>query len=258
MPCVIKGEIGRGSNAIVYRGSYADAAEQKQYHHILIKELFPLHKQGKIFRLDDGSIHVDPEGLETFQLHRHSFEAGNKVQLKLLETCPEQVGANINTFQLNSTLYTVLGLSGGSSLESLHKTPARSLRSCAVRMLCILDALEVFHRNGLAHLDVSPDNIILIGNGSRERALLIDYNSTMTIGLKTQDASVVFSTKEGYTAPEVQAGLLHSIGFASDMYSVTAVFYRLLSGQAMTNFQIIMRTAPRDVLKCPCLKAYAP
>ena len=254
MSCVIEEEIGRGSNAIVYKGSYEDAANQNQRHHVLIKELFPLHKQGKIFRLDDGSIHVDSEGLETFQIHRRSFEAGNKAHLKLLEACPEQIGANLNTFHFNSTLYTVLGLSGGRSLDSLQRTPANSLRSCAVRMLCILNALEVFHHNKLAHLDVSPDNIILVGNDSQERALLIDYNSTIPIGLRAQADSIVFSIKEGYTAPEVQAGLLSKIGFASDMYSVTAVFYRLLTGQAITNFQMIMRTAPRDVLKSPCLQ----
>ena len=254
MSCVIRGEIGRGSNAIVYRCSYADAVDPEQYHHVIIKELFPLHKQGKIFRQEDGSIHVDPEGQETFQIHKHSFETGNKAHLALLEACPSDVGANINTYPLNSTLYTVLGLSGGSSLESLQKTPARSLRSCAVRMLCILDALEVFHENGIAHLDIAPDNIILIGNGNRERALLIDYNSTIPVGLNFHADSVVFSVKQGYTAPEVQDGLLQSIGFASDMFSVTAVFYRLISGQAVTNFQVNMRTAPVDILSAPCVQ----
>ncbi len=254
MSCVIQGEIGRGSNAIVYRGIYEDSAEHNQYHHVLVKELFPLHKRGKIFRQEDGSIHSDPEGQDTFQIHKRSFEAGNKAHLALLEASPEHIGSNINTYHLNSTLYTVLGLSGGSSLETLQKSPADSLRPCVMRMLCILDALEVFHNNGIAHLDISPDNIIITGNGGRERALLIDYNSTMPVGLKFQADSIVFSVKQGYTAPEVQSGLLQSIGFASDMYSVAAVFYRLLSGHAMTNFQAIMRTVPADILSAPCVK----
>lgn len=252
--CVIHEEIGRGSNAIVYRGSYADASEQSLYHHVIVKELFPLHRQGRIFRQKDGTIHAEPDGEETFRTHKNSFEAGNKAHLSLLSSCPDQIGANLNTYHLNSTLYTVLGLSGGISLDNLQKTPARSLRSSAVRMLRILDALEVFHKNGLAHLDVSPDNIILIGSGNHERALLIDYNSTMPIGLESHADSAVFSAKQGYTAPEVQSGLLKSIGFASDMYSVTAVFYRLISGKTITEFQVIMRTAPSDVLSSPCLK----
>lgn len=254
MSCIVEVETGRGSNAVVYSGSYPDAANPSQRHHVLIKELFPLHKQGKIFRQDDGTIYVEPEAREIFQLNKHSFEAGNKAHLMLLEKSPAQIGANLNTYSLNSTLYTVLGVSGGNSLETLQKHPERSLRSCAVRMLCILDALEAFHNNGLAHLDVSLDNIILIGNGSRERALLIDYNSAIPIGLKYQADSVVLSTKQGYTAPEVRAGFIKNIGFASDMYSVAAVFYRLLAGKTMTKFQELMKTVPADVLSCPCLK----
>lgn len=255
MSCIVEEEAGRGSNTIVYRGSYADATEKNQYHHVLIKELFPLHKQGKIFRQDDGAIHVELESRETFQLYKRSFEAGNRAHLMLLERAPAQTGANLNTYSLNSTLYTVLGVSGGNNLETLQKYPARSLRSCAVRMLCILDALEAFHNNGLAHLDVSPDNIILIGSGNRERALLIDYNSAIPVGLKYQVDPVVLSTKQGYTAPEVRAGFIKSIGFASDMYSVAAVFYRLLAGKTMTKFQELMKTVPADVLSCPCLKS---
>ena len=252
MSCTIKEEIGRGSNAIVYSGSYPDAANPDQYHHVLVKELFPLHEQGKIFRQEDGSIYTEPEGYETFQSNKHSFEAGNKAHLTLLEACPSQIGANLNTYSFNATLYTVLGLSGGISLESL-KSPARSLRSCALRMLCILDALKVFHDNGVAHLDIAPDNIILIGNGNHERALLIDYNSVMPVELQFKSDSIVLSTKPGYTAPEVENGLLNSIGFASDMYSVTAVFYRLLTGMTQTNVQITARSTHRDVLSSPCL-----
>ena len=72
MLCTIKEEVGRGSNAIVYSGSYPDAANPSQYHHVLVKELFPLHKQGKIFRQEDGSIYIEPEGHETFQRNKRS------------------------------------------------------------------------------------------------------------------------------------------------------------------------------------------
>ncbi|MBR2258297.1 MAG: hypothetical protein IJ899_13380 [Blautia sp.] len=251
--CEVEEEIGRGSNALVYHGSYRDAFDQEQVHHILIKELFPLHPQGKIYRQEDGCIVIEPEAQASFQMHRLSFETGNRAHLALLETCPDQIGANLNTYSLNGTLYTLLGVSGGESLSKIQKAPARILRSCASRMLAILDALEIFHVNGLAHLDIAPDNIILLGEGKRERALLIDYNSTMAVGLNRQKESAVFSVKQGYTAPEVRSGRLKDIGFASDMYSVTAVFYRMIAGTALTNFQMI-RALPPDVSECPCVE----
>ncbi len=251
--CRVGKEIGRGSNALVYEGDYQDALNPDQIHHVLIKELFPLDSQGNIFRQEDGSIQVEPDGIETFLLHRSSFEAGNRAHLKLLETCPEQIGANLNSFSFHGTLYTLLGISGGESLEKLQKQPARSLRACAVRMLTILDSLTAFHENGLLHLDIAPDNILILGSGRRERAMLIDYNSAMSAELNPQDDSFVFSIKQGYTAPEIRSGQFRRISFSSDLYSVTAVFYRLLTGAPLTGFQMI-RSAPPDVSECPCMK----
>lgn len=251
--CEVGEEIGRGSNSLVYQGSYRDAHDQEQVHHVLIKELFPLHMQGKIFRREDNSICVEPAGQDTFEMHRESFETGNRVHLKLLEACPDQIGANLNTFSLNGTLYSVLGVSGGQSLAQMQAAPVRSLRSIAKRALSILDALETFHVNGLAHLDIAPDNILLLGSSERERALLIDYNSTMPISAARRKDAVIFSIKQGYTAPEIRAGQADEISFASDMYSVTAVLYWMITGSALSLFQMV-RPAPPDVSGASCMR----
>ncbi len=246
-------EIGRGSNALVYQGSYRDSTEPDLIHKVLVKELFPLHKQGKIYRGENNVICIEPDGEETYRIHQHSFEVGNRAHLSLLEKYPDQIGANLNTYSLNGTFYTILGVSGGESLENLQTGPARSLRTCATRILAILDSLETFHTNNIVHLDIAPDNIILLGRGNRERALLIDYNSSMVIGLPESADSQTFSIKQGYTAPEIRSGQLSKIGFASDLYSVTAVFYRLLAGKPLTNFQMICASPP-NIVDCPCIK----
>ncbi|MCD8327415.1 MAG: hypothetical protein LUC90_12310 [Lachnospiraceae bacterium] len=44
-------------------------------------------------------------------------------------------------------------------------------------LIKILDALDCFHQNGFLHLDISPDNILLL----KEDALLIDYNSVWSL-----------------------------------------------------------------------------
>ena len=251
--CEILEEIGRGSNAVVYNAVYKDEANSDYCHHILVKELFPLHTQRQITRSSDGSIYVEDAALDFFLMHKNSFESGNKVHLSLLEEYPESIGANLNTYELNGTLYTVLGVSGGASLDEIQKTAALSIRSCALRILAVLDVLEIFHSNGLVHLDIAPDNILLLGKGSNERAMLIDFNSTFKLGTQQNDENFVYSIKQGYTAPEVRIKMFKEIGFAADMYSVTAVFYRLLTGSALTSFQMIQAHAP-DVTDCPCLK----
>ena len=55
MPCTLTGELGRGSNAIVYTGRYPDLLNPKEQHTVLIKELFPLHPKAAVFREETGA-----------------------------------------------------------------------------------------------------------------------------------------------------------------------------------------------------------
>ena len=116
MSIMIKSEIGRGSNAIVYEGEYPDM-NQKEMHRVLVKELFPYHPDGWISRNNDGTIVCEVEAQEYFDFHKHSFEYGNRIHLELLRKFPNDTGGNVNTFSQNGTLYTVLAYNGSRNLE---------------------------------------------------------------------------------------------------------------------------------------------
>ena len=47
MECRIESFVGRGSNAMVYLGSYPDAQLKGMRHQVLIKELFSLSREGR-------------------------------------------------------------------------------------------------------------------------------------------------------------------------------------------------------------------
>jgi len=119
LPCRVETVIGRGSNAIVYKGWYADALHPELRHYVLIKELFPFHPQRKIRREENGTISVAGEAKELWQSHRESFEAGNRIHLRMLADHPGMMalGANLNSFTYNGTLYYVFGYTGGRSLQ---------------------------------------------------------------------------------------------------------------------------------------------
>ncbi len=258
MCCTVAQEIGRGSNAIVYRGSYPDQAEGRLTHQVLIKELYPFVQEGEIRRGPDLSLTCDEGAQEAWATHRLSFERGNESHLRLLESSPDGLGANLNTFPLNGTLYTVLGYNGGRSLEAaLAEEGETTLRACTLRMKGILRALRVFHDAGCLHLDVSPDNILLIGRGEEEQIFLIDFNSVYSLAELQTGVPLYYSTKEGYTAPEVRAGRIGQIAVASDLYSAAAVFYRMIAGMALTRGQML-RKAPPDVSACPCMWEQTP
>lgn len=254
MACTVEDVVGRGSNAIVYAGAYPDELHGEIMHRVLIKELFPLHPRGAIRRAADGSVICEPEGLETYALHRRSFERGNEVHLRLLAAHPDIVGANLNTFAYHDTLYTVLGFSGGRTLEKqLAQQETSGLRAQAVRLLGLLDALEAFHSLGFVHLDISPDNILLIGQGESERVSLIDYNSVHSLAELQSGQVPDASAKEGYTAPEVRTGRLTTVGRAADLFSVSAVFYCCLMG-APPSFVQLTRPQSPDAAQSPYLQ----
>ena len=255
MECRIESFVGRGSNAMVYLGSYPDAQLKGMRHQVLIKELFPYHGKGGIYRDGNQNICHTDEAADVWELHRLSFSRGNEVHLRLQQENPGDIDANLNTFFLHQTYYSVLGFSGGRSLDkelAAQGGGGTGLLAHIRRMLGALDVLEGFHSLGFLHLDISPDNILLIGEGRRERITLIDYNSVHTLEEIRLSRSVYYSAKEGYTAPEIRSGKTGEIGQASDLYAMTAVFYRCLTGKNLTPMQML-RSTPPDISQAPCL-----
>jgi hypothetical protein len=91
----------------------------------------------------------------------------------------------------------------------------------------LLDALIVVHNAGIVHRDIKPANIMFRSNGT---LALTDFGSAMTIadGLADIQDGVVIGTPY-YLSPEQAAG--GAIDTRSDLYSVGALFYELLTGE---------------------------
>lgn len=244
MECKIEKVIGKGSNAIIYTGIYKDSFQSDLFHRILIKEFFPFNNENSVYRENDNSIAVKDTAKNFFELQKISFENGNKIHLAMAKNRPDKTVANINSFSLNNTLYTIMGFDGGKTLDKydFHKT--KQLRFIAELLMKILDAVDAFHSAGYLHLDISPDNILIIGNETDYRISLIDYNSVHAISEINSAKNLYCSTKEGYTPPEILIGNMSEVCKASDMYSVTAVLYRLITGSPLSFYQSLRKSPP--------------
>ena len=221
---------GVGGSTIVYRASYPDALSLGEKHQVFIKELFPLNTRGDITRGADGSILCAPEAAARMELARQRFLTGNRINLELLQLAPSSTAGNLNSYEAYGTYYSVLSLHGGENLLHALETRGKfSLRESVKIFQQLLQALEVFHRHHLLHLDVSPDNIILLP----EQVLLIDFNSAWE--LDNPDAEdFSFSCKQGYSAPEILLQDESEIGPATDLYACCAVWFHLLTGHRLT------------------------
>lgn len=97
----------------------------------------------------------------------------------------------------------------------------------AVGMLMDLaGAVQAGHDQGVVHRDIKPENVLIDEDG---QVVLADFGIAALVqeGV-TRTGSAAFS--EGYAAPEVLEE--NSYGVASDVYSLAATGYALLSGQA--------------------------
>ncbi|MCL4221770.1 MAG: hypothetical protein KJZ65_10435 [Phycisphaerales bacterium] len=121
-----------------------------------------------------------------------------------------------------STLTTRMhGLSGGHGLNDTH------LRTALGYMADLLRALDTYHRGGLWHKDVKPDNIIVDG----KRAHLVDF------GLVTPLRSAMTLTTHGteyFRDPELVRQALRGVkvhqidGTKFDIYAAGAVLFSVI------------------------------
>ncbi len=94
----------------------------------------------------------------------------------------------------------------------------------------LLDALGALHARGLLHLDVKLSNLLVHRIGARARALwLADLGVARARWSEDEDEGMVLGTV-GYMAPERLTGQHQLWGPPTDLFSVGAVLYRLLTG----------------------------
>ncbi len=242
--------LGRGGNALVYKAEYDDSLIRDGVHLCIVKELFPYHPMGGIYRDEEGFIRYNEDAAELFKRHKQSFIHGNEVHLNLLRKNPDSVGVNFDSFEKNNTIYSVLGMNSTSTLRQRSKD-FKSLSEILQITIKLLKAVRVFHENNILHLDISPDNIILSPSNGEERVLLIDFNSSCD-GEKVGYTSV----NPAYSAPEQKLGN-GELSEAADIFSICAVLVYLISGEdfvyALTRLDRLAKAKPLDGITQPAV-----
>jgi serine/threonine protein kinase/tetratricopeptide (TPR) repeat protein len=195
-------EIGRGGMGVIYRARHAPSRRI-----VALKRVLNYHSDSR-------------ETLARFQ--REARAAASLDHPNILPIY--DVGATEDGLPFFSMKFA----SGGSLLES-RKTLRASPRRGVQLMAMVARAIDYAHSQGILHRDLKPGNILLDARGEPMVsdfgvAKWLDAASELTCTL------TVFGTP-GYIAPEQAANAAADLTPATDIYSLGAILFELLTGR---------------------------
>ena len=136
----------------------------------------------------------------------------------------------IEVFEDHQTVYYVMQYLEGCSLaDKVDRDGPLSSKEAHDYIFQAAGAVDYLHDNKLCHYDVKPSNIIITNLG---RAVLIDFGISRHYdekGEATYSHPVGFSS--GFSSPEQRQGAIHEFSPASDIYSLAATLYYMLTGK---------------------------
>lgn len=134
-----------------------------------------------------------------------------------------------DVFEENGTAYYVMEYIDGESLSQMLRRRGYIPEHEAVGyILQVADALAYVHSQNRLHLDIKPGNIMVDGRG---RAVLIDFGASKQYDeVNGENTSTLMGLTPGYASPEQMGKDVKKFLPATDIYSLGATFYKLLTG----------------------------
>lgn len=203
---------------ILYRG-----AENLGRFRVTIKEYLPITLTAE--RTAESTLRPKTGSEVLFKTTRMDFADLYRSIQRI--TPANGLEAVLDVVEANNSVYAILENLGGTPLDQwLENHPGTIRPDDACTMLQpVFEGVAAMHKIGLVHRGICPENIRVMENN------LCRLAGYATVGLRTAGSGLHEQLYEGYSAPE-QYSTAEFEGRYTDEYSLAAVFYRMVCGQA--------------------------
>src|SRR6185369_7649264 len=218
----IQSKIGQGGMGAVYAAEHVDLEKKVAL---------------KVLRAD---VALDPE---TLQLFRREARAASKIgNLYICDV------TDFGEVPDGRVFFVMEYLDGVSLGRVLREAPLLPPERAIPILRQVAKALGAAHDKGIVHLDVKPDNVMLMERGSRTDAVkVVDFGIAGLLHQKAGEETIA-GTPE-YIAPERASG--HGYDNRSDIYALGVMAYEMLAGQVPLQGKSHIATLTMQVKDAP-------
>ena len=227
----IVGTLGHGGFGITYLGLHVALNRKVAIKEIFMKEYSERDKETSQVSLGTSGSR------ELVERFRYKFIK----EAQTIATLDHPYIIRIyDVFEENGTAYYVMEYHGNGSLADYIKKCEKIDEAEALQYIRqIADALDYIHERKMNHLDVKPGNVLLSDKG---KAVLIDFGMSKRYDEEgNQTSTTPVGISHGYAPLEqYNRGGIGTFSPASDIYSLGATLYKLLSGQTPPDANVVM------------------
>jgi serine/threonine-protein kinase len=152
----------------------------------------------------------------------------------------------------DGAVFLVMELLDGENIDDRWERQKRHLNVTEVVWLLemLLDVLAAAHEKGIVHRDVKPDNLFLTSDG---RLKVLDFGVARMRDAPFRTPSGALLGTAAYMAPEQALGRRSEVDAISDMWSVGATAFLLISGRS-----VHIADTPEELLVLAATRAAPP